>query len=74
MLKYATAALSMAGVVVFLRSFLAESAPLLLICIGAGVTFYVMVMWLLKDSMLSAIWSRLTAGAAAVGKAGSAGI
>lgn len=74
MLKYATTALSMAGMVVFLRSFLAESALLLLICIGAGVTFYVMVMWLLKDSMLSAIWSRLTAGAAAVGKADSAGI
>lgn len=59
MLKYATTALSMAGVVMFLRLFLAESALLLLICIGAGVTFYVMVMWLLKDNVLSAIWSRV---------------
>ena len=74
MLKYAATALTMAGVVLFLRSFLADSALLLLICIGAGVTFYVMVMWLLTDSILSAIWNRLAAGVAAVGKANSTGI
>jgi O-antigen/teichoic acid export membrane protein len=74
MFKYAIAALTMAAVVVFLCSFLADSAFVLVICIGVGVTFYVMVVWLLKDSILSAIWDRLTAGAAAAGKANSAGI
>lgn len=68
MLKYGVTALLMVVVVVSLRSFVAGAALRLLVSLGAGTAFYVAVLWLLKDSVLAAIWSRLTAGAGA-GKA-----
>ena len=74
MLKYAITALLMAAVVLLSRSFLAGPTLRLLTSIGAGAAFYVMVMWLLKDSVLSGIWSRLAASVAAVGKTAGPGV
>lgn len=78
LLKYAATAIVMGGVALVVHSFLIESAvgPGLRLLIPAAVAavFYVTVLWLLRDSMVSAIWNRLTAGLAAVGKAFGAGI
>lgn len=74
MLKYGVTALLMSLVVLLLRPFLAGASVRLLVSFGAGVAFYVTVMWLLKDGMLSAIWSRLTIGATGAGKAVGTGI
>jgi len=73
MLKYAVTALAMVVVVLPLRSFLAGTIFLLPLSIGAGAAFYVVVLWLSKDSMLFALGSRLRAGAIAVTQAAGAG-
>jgi O-antigen/teichoic acid export membrane protein len=69
MLKYGLTAISMAVVVLVFRSCLADAALSLLFPIAAGVAFYIIILWLLKDSMLSAIWNRLTIGTLSVRKA-----
>lgn len=74
MLKYGTVAVSMAILVLSLGSCVSGAAPRVLISVAAGASFYVMMMWLLKDSMLSAIYSRLVAGVIAVKKAAGTGI
>jgi O-antigen/teichoic acid export membrane protein len=74
MCKYGGIALSMAVIVLFLRSFATRSAFGFLLSLGAGMAFYLTVLWLLKDSMLSAIWSRLTTGVTAGPKATGAEI
>lgn len=63
-LKYGVTALFMAAVVLFLRSLLAQTVLGLLLLLAAGAGFYLAVLWVLKDSMLLAIWSRLTTGTA----------
>jgi len=74
MLKYGVAAVLMAVVVGLLCSSLANATFRLLIPTLAGGGVYVVVLWLLKDSMLSVLWRRLTAGSAMLGRTSGAGI
>jgi len=74
MLKYGLATILMAVVVGLLCSSLADTALRLLIPTLAGGAVYVVVLWLLKDSMLSVFWRRLTAGSAMPGRTSEAGM
>jgi O-antigen/teichoic acid export membrane protein len=72
LLKYAAAALAMGGVVLLLGSIAAGTALRLSISVAGGAAFYLVALWMLRDSLLSAIWNRLAVGAAAAAKAARA--
>ncbi|UCD49606.1 MAG: flippase [Phycisphaerales bacterium] len=72
MFRYGLVAMSMAVVVLSLRSLLGETALCLPVYIGAGAAFYVGVMWMLRDRMLVDIRTRLMAGVTAVTRATNA--
>lgn len=71
MLKYAAASLVMAMVMLSVRSFVVGTVLRLLISTGVGMFCYMFVLWLSRDSLLSAICSHLAACAGRVPRVGN---